>query len=436
MPSKFRDILLPLVEYTTPHKTEDSLEPQLPKPFVKDDDGNYVIDVGDHKGVMFSSHLDTACQTREKIGLRITEEGRLHTDGKTILGADCKAGAALMLWMIQHGIPGHYVFHAGEERGGIGSHARAEKMAEWYKANIRKCIAFDRRAYHSIITRQGGDCTASDDFAKSLIEQVPSMKIDPTGSFTDSKSYAHLVPECTNLSVGYHNEHSCREWLSIPYLEWLSKVVLRVKWGDLVVARTPEEPKWKRGVTVSSSPTKPDATRTTTTGGAGYLTVGTAIERLPWNTVDDVEKWNWDRRLSLDKDWLSSNPRLIYDNQRTGCFMVMGRPLAGVLEKKGTLSWHRLIASSSMSIEVREALEKKMFAEGRAIPIKPTKRERFGFDPYQDEIFLLNGTPDRPALSLVWWSELNKTWCVAKSSESKKVITTTPTTWKEALQYV
>jgi hypothetical protein len=52
-------------------------------------------------------------------------------------------------------------------------------------------------------------------FAWSLIDALDlhdyrSMP-DPTGVYTDSESYAWLVPECTNISVGYENQHSSRE---------------------------------------------------------------------------------------------------------------------------------------------------------------------------------------------------------------------------------
>src|SRR5687768_886731 len=122
---------------------------------------------------MFSSHLDTAaCEPPQPVALRLSRCGLLKTDGETIMGADCKTGAAIMICMAEKGIPGHYVWHAGEERGGKGSHARSKTHEEWYKANIKFCIALDRRLYGSVITKQGCEQTASNEFATSIIAQM------------------------------------------------------------------------------------------------------------------------------------------------------------------------------------------------------------------------------------------------------------------------
>jgi hypothetical protein len=56
---------------------------------------------------------------------------------------------------------------------------------------------------------------------------------DPTGIFTDSVQFTSLISECTNLSVGYFNEHSVNEIQNIDYLLELSEAVLKINWEVL-----------------------------------------------------------------------------------------------------------------------------------------------------------------------------------------------------------
>ena len=70
----------------------------------------------------------------------------------------------------------------------------------------------------SVITFQSGERTCSDEFAKSLIEQLDmDYKIDTTGSFTDSYSYIDLIGECTNISVGYTSAAYGNERLDVGH---------------------------------------------------------------------------------------------------------------------------------------------------------------------------------------------------------------------------
>jgi hypothetical protein len=231
-------LFLELTSETVPHGAEDAFASCfLPKEAVRDAFGNWVVDVpGGNGRVMFSSHLDDVSTVVRKVNHRIFSDGRVSTDGTTILGADCKAGVAVMLEMIRHGKPGHYVFHADEERGGRPGDQRAKAMSDLY-SNFDMAIAFDRRAYGSIITKMRGVRTCSDEFARALADRLGIGGPDDTGSFTDTRSYIQHIPECTNLSVGYDHAHSISEWQSLPYLEWLTKRALAIRWDDLPVVR-------------------------------------------------------------------------------------------------------------------------------------------------------------------------------------------------------
>lgn len=59
------------------------------------------------------------------------------------------------------------------------------------------------------------------------------------GIFTDTANYTHLIPECTNVSVGYYHEHTKDEALDLDYLRELSEKVIEVDWEDLPTTREP-----------------------------------------------------------------------------------------------------------------------------------------------------------------------------------------------------
>jgi hypothetical protein len=145
-----------------------------------------------------------------------------------------------MTMMIRAGVPGHYVFFAGEEVGCIGSKALAEEEIEI--GQYDHCVSFDRRGTNSIITHQCGSRTASDLWALDLAGRLAVVdnnlryEPDPTGVFTDSREFADLIPECTNLSVGYLNQHTARERQDVKFL--LRSMMLtyaRIVLGSIVV---------------------------------------------------------------------------------------------------------------------------------------------------------------------------------------------------------
>jgi hypothetical protein len=151
-----------------------------------------------------------------------------------------------MLYMMAKNIPGLYYFFIGEERGGIGSRALADVYDEVdYLKDIKRCVSFDRRKTISVITSQAGGRCCSDEFGNALCEQYNSnglnLKIDPTGVFTDSASFIDDIPECTNVSVGYLNEHTGKEIQNMDYLIDLCKASVNVDWSSLPTVRTVQD---------------------------------------------------------------------------------------------------------------------------------------------------------------------------------------------------
>ena len=239
-----------LTKFTYIHGEEHMLEPHLPLGYTKDEFGNYYIKVGENPTTMFTCHLDTAAWKRERVK-HIFKGKYIHTDGTTILGADDKAGMVVLLYMIENNIPGLYYFFVGEESGCIGSGqlARVWRNKD-YSNNITKCVSFDRRGTNSVITQQLYGVCCSDEFANDLSEKLNSTgfgfkyRPDNTGIFTDSAKFMDLIPECTNISVGYYSEHTTLESQDIDFLQKLCKAVVKIDWESLVIIRDPISDSW------------------------------------------------------------------------------------------------------------------------------------------------------------------------------------------------
>lgn len=245
-PNSPKKLLIELLRWRRPYgsTTEKGFINKYIKPTgaVGDAFGNYILTIPNTKAspnkILWSSHLDTV-HTTEGVQNIIIEDNVAYTETKNsnCLGADCSTGIAIMLCMIKAKIPGSYVFHAGEEHGCLGSKYLAKNSQVWLKTHTH-AIAFDRRSDRSVITHQMGENTASVEFANSFIEATDLgmfLKPDDTGSYTDTYQYADLIKECTNISVGYLNEHSKNECQDLLYYEILVDSLLTADFDQLVI---------------------------------------------------------------------------------------------------------------------------------------------------------------------------------------------------------
>jgi len=149
-----------------------------------------------------------------------------------------------MVHMLDAGVPGYYVFFRDEESGGIGSHWLASTMHALLK-DFDRCVSFDRAGYHDVITHQAGGRCCSETFAEALATALTrdDMSLvyvpDAGGVFTDSANMAQAIPECTNISVGYANQHGDREWQDVGFLQILARQVAAIHWDSLPTERDP-----------------------------------------------------------------------------------------------------------------------------------------------------------------------------------------------------
>jgi hypothetical protein len=238
-----------LTSKTYPYLTEDTLVIDMmykgvfPHDIEQDKYGNYFYKIGESRTI-FASHLDVSCNKQEDVKHIITKDGIVATDGKTVLGADDKAGVTIMLYMMKNQIPGLYYFFIGEEVGCIGS-GDAAKHGD-FSGKYDRIISFDRRGTSSIITHQSSSRCCSDDFANQLATSFNktnlgfSFKKDNTGVYTDSAEFTEVIPECTNISVGYYSEHTKKETQDIKHLQKLAVACTMIDWEVLVTKRDPK----------------------------------------------------------------------------------------------------------------------------------------------------------------------------------------------------
>jgi hypothetical protein len=217
--------------------------------------GNVVVEIkrSDAKkcGTLFSCHTDTVHHSSAEPQQKLVYDadfGHIFLDKNapnpgSCLGADDGAGVWLMLEMIAAKVPGTYVFHRGEERGGVGAHAMVVASADWLRT-FDLAIAFDRAGTGDVITHQGGLRCASDKFGTALAAALNTAggfkyTLSTGGTFTDTKVYARLISECTNISVGYMNQHGQDETLDYTHLVALRDAVLKIDWDSLPADRDP-----------------------------------------------------------------------------------------------------------------------------------------------------------------------------------------------------
>lgn len=238
------DALGRMLQYRRPagSKTERRFIKRWLDPLGLDHDkkGNLYTRIG-NSNVMWSCHTDTVHYSGglQKIALRgdFALLAKVEKESNC-LGADDTAGVWLMREMILAGKPGLYIFHREEECGGHGSSFIA-KNNRGLLDGVEIAIALDRKAYTSVITHQFTRC-CSDDFGYSLAAGLGEhWTLDDGGTFTDTANYADIIPECTNLSVGYGQAHSKDEYLHVPFLVDLKDQLLALDVGKLRVSRDP-----------------------------------------------------------------------------------------------------------------------------------------------------------------------------------------------------
>lgn len=230
-------LLLDLLNITTPFGNEGLIERFLPFGGYFDEVGNYIIELGDSQS-LFCCHMDTVGQEVENVNPLYNNGYISSKTTKSCLGGDDRCVMLCCLAMINAEVPGTYIFHVGEERVAIGADYI---IANFDLSKFKRAIEFDRRGTTSVITQMMMSPVCSDEFALDLCDKLGLNFVpDNTGIFTDVYKYKDLIPEVTNLSVGYYKEHSNKEKINADWLIYeFIPALLNVDWENLITERDP-----------------------------------------------------------------------------------------------------------------------------------------------------------------------------------------------------
>lgn len=209
--------------------------------------GNIHVRIGDAP-VLWSCHTDTVHLREGRQTIHVDTQGLARLSKRSrqqmsCLGADDTVGVWLCREMILRSVPGLYLFHYGEERGGLGSRDLAQHTPQILDG-IQYAIALDRKGTSDVITYQGSRC-CSDAFAQSLADglNVSGLHYAPSswGIYTDTAEYTGLVGECTNLSIGYEHAHTRDETCDMGFAERLLEALCALDISTLVAERKPRD---------------------------------------------------------------------------------------------------------------------------------------------------------------------------------------------------
>lgn len=236
--------------YKRPHASDTEWQwverfiiPKLGDNWWQDEAGNIHCDMRvKNERTLFVSHVDTVHREAGRQKVIVGKDKIVRVKDGECLGADDGAGALVLLALIEAHIPAYYIFTRCEERGGVGAKHLAGTYPELL-SQFDRAVAFDRRGTSSVITHQGWGRCCSDKFADALSDVLANDKLmyapDDTGVYTDTAEFVDIIPECTNISVGYLNEHTQNETLDLRHLQALIDCVIGVDWEALPVDRDP-----------------------------------------------------------------------------------------------------------------------------------------------------------------------------------------------------
>ncbi|MFK2825333.1 M20/M25/M40 family metallo-hydrolase [Bacillus sp. B190/17] len=177
-----------------------------------------VCGTGQGPVILLNAHLDTV-DVIEK-GREIIKEGAIWSSSKGILGADDRAGIAVLLELAQrlHEFQFNgkvkFIFTVEEEIGLIG----ARSVDDYFLWDVDAAFVVDRRGTGDIVTSFAGyEPFCAESYGTFIEETAKKQGLTgwkcTIGGSSDTRIWASHGIQSVNLSAGYHNEHTPSETL-------------------------------------------------------------------------------------------------------------------------------------------------------------------------------------------------------------------------------
>ena len=175
---------------------------------------------GNGPTILLNAHLDTVEPFEP--ARTIIKDNTIWSSSKGILGADDRAGVAVLLEVARHLFDSQfngtvkYILTVKEEIGLVG----ARKVNDYFLWDVDAAIVVDRRGKGDIVTSCGGYIPFCNESYGGFFEGVAKEKglsgwKCTTGGSSDTRIWAEHGIQSVNLSVGYGNEHTENESLDI-----------------------------------------------------------------------------------------------------------------------------------------------------------------------------------------------------------------------------
>ena len=184
---------------------------------------------GNGPTILLSAHMDTVRPFSPK--RTIIENGTILSSSRGILGADDRAGIAVILEILDFIRHSRFqgtlkiAFTVEEEIGCLGS----RNIDPTFLQDVDAAIVVDRRGTRDIVTSYAGIVPFCTDEYGRIFETAGALAGMPDwkmthGGLSDAKVFAEFGIPSVNLSVGYEHEHT--EFETLDYSATLETVLL------------------------------------------------------------------------------------------------------------------------------------------------------------------------------------------------------------------
>lgn len=210
-----------LVRCETQDKTRDYVKKVLDFngiEYFEDKAGN-VYNLTNKDVPLLSAHMDTVMREEDmKLAVKLVEDntGIIATGG--ICGGDDKCGVYIVLKvLVEKKYSVNFIFSTDEEIGcvGIRDFIKNEDNVKDLKENCLYCLVLDRKGNTDIICNYNYYGTKEFEDTLKEVSKKNNFRYTPVGGVYSDADYISEFMSTANLSVGYYNPHSSKEYIDI-----------------------------------------------------------------------------------------------------------------------------------------------------------------------------------------------------------------------------